>query len=324
MAKPVAVIAAFGAGALPRILDTIASGPQPPAADWFVGTYGINREASELIRATPGCRYAPVFGIQPHTSAAARRGRELSRARALLVDRSRAGPIPGNDVVPPVEQRAWGVELGRRFRDQLRANRDKGIEIDAWQFDEVISQVVSDARSRAFVGGILRGLAQGRRKLGDRLEQGLVWTAGLAVSGLPGLAVTADVPHFWSDLDRAALFLVGEEYPFFQGDPQGVGGAQAAGQRGFLTSAGSIRRALGKRYVVGMTPGWIDSDGLRGNVDHKPLGFVRTWRRGFVQGRTAGQAPRGFGQFNFVHDNALPARVKEAVTALHEAAERLS
>jgi hypothetical protein len=56
------------------------------------------------------------------------------------------------------------------------------------------------------------------------------------------------------------------------------------------------------------TPGWIDSEGLRGNVDDQPLGFVRTWRRGFVQGRCAGQAPRGFGQFNFARDNTLPAR----------------
>lgn len=324
MAKPVAVVAAFSAGVLPRILDTIVDGPQPPVADWFVGTYGVNRRASELIRATPGCKYAPVFGVQPNTSAAARRGRDLSRARALLIDRTRAGPIPGTDVVPPTDQRAWGVELGRRFRDQIRANRDKGIQIDAWQFDEVISQVVSDQRARAFVGGILRGLAQGRRKLGDRLEQGLVWTAGLAVSGLPGLAVAGDVPQFWRDFDRAALFLVGEEYPFFRDDAAEVGRGLASGQRQFIASAGDIRRSLGKRYVVGMTPGWIDSDGLRGNVDGQPLGFVRTWRRGFVHGRCAGQTPRGFGQFNFVHDNALPARVTEAVTALHEAAERLS
>jgi hypothetical protein len=324
MPKPVAVVAAFSAGVLPRILDTIAAGPQPPVADWFVGTYGVNGHASELIRATPGCKYAPVFGIQPHTSASAREMRRVTRAQAMLLDRTRAGPIPGTDAVPPIDQRAWGLELGRRFRDQVRANEHDGIRIDAWQFDEVISQVVSDARARAFVGGILRGLAQGRRKLQDRPQQGLVWTAGLAVSGLPGLAVAGGVPHFWNDLDRAALFLVGEEYPFFRGDPVDVGGDHADGQRAFLAGAGDVRRSLGKRYVVGMTPGWIDSDGLKGNVDHQPFGFVKTWRRGFVQGRVAGQAPRGFGQFNFVHENALPARVTEAVTALHEAAERLS
>ena len=135
MPKPVAVVAAFSAGVLPRILDTIASGPQPPAADWFVGTYGVNRRASELIRATPGCKYAPVFAIQPHTSAAAREGRKLTRTQAALLDRTRAGRIPGSDTVPPTDQRAWGLELGRRFRDQIRANHNQGIQVDAWQFD---------------------------------------------------------------------------------------------------------------------------------------------------------------------------------------------
>src|SRR5215211_4444032 len=324
MAKPVAVVAAFSAGVLPRILDTIAGGPQPPAADWFLGTYGVNKRASELICAAPGCKYAPVFGIQPHTSAAAREGRKLPRAQAAKLDRTRAGHIPGPGVVPPTDQRAWGIELGRRFRDQIRANRDKGVQVDAWQFDEVISQVVSDARARAFVGGILRGLAEGRRKLEDRLEQGLVWTAAMAVSGLPGLAIVDDVQRFWEDFDRAALFLVGEEYPFFRDDAADVGRGLAAGHRALLASGGEIRRSLGKRYVVGMTPGWIDSEGLRGNVDGQPFGFVKTWRRGFIQGRCAGQAPRGFGQFNFVHENARPPRVTEAVTALHEATERLA
>ena len=323
MAKPVAVVAAFSAQILPRILDTISSGPQPPKADWFVGTYGVNKRASELICATSGCKYAPVFGIQPHTSASAREGRKLPRAHAAKLDRTRAGHIPGSDAVPPVDQRAWGLELGRRFRDQIRANRDKGVKVDTWQFDEVISQVVTDARSRAFVGGILCGLFQGRPKLGDRREPGLIWTAAMAVTGLPGLAISDDVQQFWEDFDRAALFLVGEEYPFFRGDAGDAGHSICAGHRALLESGGEIRRSLGKRYVVGMTPGWIDSEGLRGNVDRQPFGFVKTWRKGFVQGRCAGQSPRGFGQFNFVGENAKPARVTEAVTALHEATERL-
>jgi hypothetical protein len=324
MPKPVAVVAVFSTGVLPRILETVSSGPQPPVADWFVGSYGINKRASELVCAAPGCKYAPVFGIQPHTSASARAGRKLSRAQAALLDRTRAGRIPGADAVPPDDQRAWGIELGRRFRDQIRANRDKGIQVDTWQFDEILSEVVSDGSARVFVGGILCGLAQGRRKLGDMREPGLVWTAGLAVSGLPGLPVTDEVQRFWEDLDRATLFLVGEEYPVFRDDADGVGRGHAAGQRALLASGGEIRRSLGKRYVVGMTPGWIPSDGLRGNVDGQPFGFVKTWRRGFVHGRCAGQAPRGFAQFNFVKENARPPRVTEALSVLHEAAERLS
>jgi hypothetical protein len=325
MAKPVALITAFSASVLPRILEAIADGPQPPLADWFVGTYGINKRASELILAVPGCRYAPVFGIQPHTSARARQRRDLTRQLAAKVDRTRVGAIPGGDeVMPSSEPRIWGLELGRRFRDQLRANRAKGIQIDAWQFDEILGQCATNAGARAFVGGILRGLAQGRRKLGDTPEQGFVWAATTAVARLPGLAITSEVQRFWEDLDLAALFLVGQEYPAFRGEPVDVGSGFAAGQRALLASGGEIRSSLGRRYLVGMTPGWIDSAGLLGNVDDKALQFVTSWRKGFVDGRIAGQKPRGFAHFNFVRGNAKPNRIKDAVESLHHAAERLA
>jgi hypothetical protein len=324
MAKPVAVIAAFGATSLPRILEAIADGPQPPAADWFVGTYGVNKRASELIVQVPGCRYAPVFGIQPHTSARARKHRDVPRQLAARLDRTRTGAIPGDEAVPPSEPRVWGLELGRRFRDQIRANRDKGIQVDSWQFDEILGQCSSSASTRAFVGGILRGLAQGRKKLGDTLEKGCVWSATTAVARMPGLAITDEVQRFWEDLDLSAAFLVGEEYPAFRGDAADVGRGFASGQRALLASGGEIRKSLGRRYVVGMTPGWIPSDGLLGNVDDQPLEFVTSWRKGFVQGRIAGQAPRGFGHFNFVGGNKNPKRLEDAVKSLHHAAERLS
>jgi hypothetical protein len=320
MAKPVAVIAAFSARALPRILDAI---PQPPAADWYVGSYGINKQTSELVTAVPGCRYAPIFAIQPHTSAQARRRRDLPREQAAKLDGSHAGAVPGDEVVPPSDQRAWGLELGRRFRDQLRANRTKGIQIDAWQFDEILAQCVSSAAGRAFVGGALCGLAEGRGKLGDELEQGLVWSARTAIEQLPGVAVTPEVQQFWEDVDRAALLLVGEEYPVFRGDASEAGRAFADGHRALLESSGEIRRSLGRRYVVGMTPGWIPSDGLLGNVDRKPLPFVMSWRKEFMEGRAAGRPPRGFAQFNFIEGNCKPNRLEEAVASLHHAARLL-
>ena len=72
-----------------------------------------------------------------------------------------------------------------------------------------------------------------------------------------------------------------------------------------------------------MTPGWLPSDGLLGNVDGRPLEFVTAWRHAFMEGRVAGQAPRGFAQFNFVKENARPHRVKDAVESLHRAVELL-
>ncbi len=73
------MIAAFNTTALPEILAEIAGGPQPPIADWYLGTYGIEPADARKIKAK-GCRYAPVFGVQPSTSAGFRAGRKLPAA----------------------------------------------------------------------------------------------------------------------------------------------------------------------------------------------------------------------------------------------------
>ncbi|MGH3051743.1 MAG: hypothetical protein ACRDM8_02145 [Gaiellaceae bacterium] len=95
--KPVALIAVFSPKVLQRILDEIAAGPQPPIAHWFIGTFGVGKAAAEKVALIPGCRYAPVFGIQPRTSIRARLGRRLSKeAASRLDDAAHAGEIPGS------------------------------------------------------------------------------------------------------------------------------------------------------------------------------------------------------------------------------------
>src|SRR6266545_1833951 len=154
MARPVAVIAAFNTTALPEILAEIAGGPQPPIADWYLGTYGIEPADARKIKAK-GCRYAPVFGVQPSTSAGFRAGRKLPAADEAKLEPTFKGPIPGDGVIPPEQPRAWGIELGRRYRDAMRKRRKSGVRIDSWQLDEILGQVASSAETRAFVGGIL-------------------------------------------------------------------------------------------------------------------------------------------------------------------------
>ena len=51
-----------------------------------------------------------------------------------------AGKIPQTNSIgnlPPKDQYNWGVELGRRMRDSIRAERASGTKIDTWQFDDV-------------------------------------------------------------------------------------------------------------------------------------------------------------------------------------------
>lgn len=320
MARPVAVIAAFSKAALPEILAEIAAGPEPPIADWYVGTYGIDPADARKIE-RKGCRYAPVFGIQPSTSAGFRAGRKLPPEDEAKLKPTFKGPIPGDDVIPPEKPRAWGIELGRRYRDAMRKRRKSGVEIDSWQFDEILGQVASSAENRAFVGGIVRGLVDGRRKLGDRRERGIVWTAFTALTGLPGPTASAEVGQFWRDLDRATLFLVGEEYPFFRGSAAEAAGTFSGGHRRLA----GLHPGLAQRYVVGMTPGWIVSDGLRGNPPpRRTVATVTTWRQGYIDARIALQRPSGYGQFNFVGDNADSGPLRAAVASLHFASEQLA
>ena len=75
MPKPVALVTVFSKKpALERILDEIEALPRPLVADWYVGTYGIGARMAADIAAT-GCRFAPVFAIQPRTTKIVRQGR---------------------------------------------------------------------------------------------------------------------------------------------------------------------------------------------------------------------------------------------------------
>jgi hypothetical protein len=323
--RPVVLIAVFSETVLQRILDTIAAG-EPPVGDWFIGTFGMKKAVAEKITKRPRRRYAPVFPIQAKDGLQTRLRRRLSQeAAALLDDAAHAGEIPGSSAgqaISPVDRRVWGIELGRRFRDEIRAARAKGIPVATWQFDEILGECGRSGSSnphREFIGGVLRGLAVGRPQLGDTHEKGFVWAAHTAMTGLPGLPISGDLRRFWQDLDAAARFLVGEEYPEFTGDPAGAARAFCAGHQALARKPG-IRRKLADRYLVGMTPGWRPRQfGLGGNVAGKSPAEVTQWRNGFIDERIGLQRPRGFAQFNFAKENTRSNRVEDAVRSLHHA-----
>jgi len=225
--------------------------------------------------------------------------------------------------VPPLAQLrstsarvSWGVELGARYRDAIRAAGDAWANVDAWQFDEIVPSAAAAAAGipiREFTRGVVRGLAIGRPILGDVAMRGFVWVAQSA-SGIARLAITPELTTFWRTLSRGALAYVGEEYPPFDGDPRAAARAGAAGQRA-LAAGGPVRRSLARRYVSGMTPGYDPARNLGGNVHDWPRPQVNAWRAAYVQER-ARIGVAGFGEFNFRGRNSRPTVIHDVLSAL--------
>jgi hypothetical protein len=207
----------------------------------------------------------------------------------------------------------WGRELGRRFRDRVRANRRAGKRVAAWQFDEVLGARTPHAGAkRDFSRGVLIGLLKGRHSVRDRSMRGFVWCAG---SGLPlGRGLSRRGQKFWRTVNGAALRLVGEEYVRFEGSPRAAA-ARSAARRRRLGSRGGVRAALARRYMVGLTPGYGHNRSLGGNVARLSTGRANGWRRAYVRARGRDYV-KGFAVYNLMGPNARPSVIGAAVRAL--------
>jgi hypothetical protein len=172
--------------------------------------------------------------------------------------------------------------------------------VPAWQFDEIVSQVAKGRAWRDVVRGVLDGLALGRPLLGDKPQRGTVWMARHAFP-LVSAPMTTELQLFWRSVERASARLAGEEYPDFVGDPRAAARSLDAGRRALL-AAGPVRRAIGGRYLAGMSPGVELRPGLGGNVNGLSLAALRGWRSAYVAQRAA-DGVRGFAVFNFVGRN---------------------
>ena len=272
----------------------------------------MGEELAAEIHELPHARYAPMFHIQPGWFWERRRlGRadeRKLRAKNPRTDRL-AGPLPGLAELlrlPTATRIAWSVELGARFRDALRAAR----VADTWQLDEIVAQCAGSAGKpyRELTRGVLRGLTFGRPALGDRPLQGLVWWAKTAHT-LASRPVTPELAAFWRMLNRACLGLIGEEYPVFAGDPRAAARAGASGQRR-LERGGPVRRALARKYLCGLQPGFRLSPGLGGNTHRLSRAAAERWRADYVRARAA-SGVAGFAFFDFRFENSPPAVVRE-------------
>jgi hypothetical protein len=310
-----AVLAYFELEDLPRLLQALGGSGMPAETRVHVGSFGVSQDASEQIHAQAGRRYSPMFKTQ---RTAAWEGRRLTPREEQLVGPRFRGPVPPESRIlqlSAAQRTGWGIEIGRRYRDTMRAARRSGVRIDSWQLDELGTQLAGaqGRQNREFVRGILQGLTFGRRVLGDREGKGFVWATRRALQ-LASLPVDAELTAFWRQLDRACFRIVGEEYPDFVGDPRRAARTWSDGQRA-LASGGPVRQALAGRYLAGMTPGYRIGHGLGGNVRGLSRAEVNRWRTGYVDAR-ARQGLAGFGEYHFVFENSRTFVMQDACRAI--------
>jgi hypothetical protein len=192
----------------------------PDGIPVYVGSYGPSGDVAQQVAELPNGRYAPMFALQ---EAYYREQRRVPSEQADKLDPRFAGAVPPLARLGSTTLRvSWGVELGSRYRDQIRQTQDAGFVVDSWQFDEIVpSAARADGALREFLRGVFRGLVFGRPQLEDPTVQRLVWVAHSALA-LARLGVTSELTTFWNMLNRAAFGYVGEEYPPFDGNPRTV------------------------------------------------------------------------------------------------------
>jgi hypothetical protein len=315
------VLSYFEPRTLPKLLDAALGAGLPAGARVYVGSYGVGAELSAEVVAA-GYRYAPMFQVKPGWYWERRRLPAKDQRRLLERPGSKLrGPLPPLPELlrlPPANRVTWGIELGRRFRDEIRAAVRAGTQVDTWQLDEILAEAAGGQgrQYRDLTRGILRGLVFGRPALADRPQQGLVWWAHTAFVLAPA-RLTAELAAFWRILNRAALGLIGEEYPEFVGDPAAAARSEAAGQRG-LQGGGPVRRTLARKYVAGLTPGYHLAPGLGGNTHRLPRAEVNRWREQYVQTRAAAGVA-GFAEFTFRFENSSPVVMRDVLRTLARA-----
>jgi hypothetical protein len=301
---------------LPRLLTAIETSGMPASTRVHVGSYGVNADASSLIRSVRGGRYAPLFKAGERTAAWERR--RLTRREERLVSRRFSGRVPDeSDLLrlSTAQRTAWGLELGRRYRDTIRHSRQAGIAVDSWQLDEFGTPLAESQgrQHREFFRGLLQGLTFGRRVLGDRESKGWIWATRRALR-LATLDPDRELRAFWHQLDRATFRLVGEEYPDFVGDPARAARTWSDGQRA-LASGGPVRRALAGRYVAGLTPGYRVGRGYGGNVAGLSRAEVNRWRNGYITERDR-LGVAAFAEYHFVAENSPTVVMRDVARAV--------
>jgi len=333
-ARPSATVGYYESERLPDIVEGLDVGGFPARAPVYFGNYSAQpRHGVSSLDTTPPhaevagerYRYAPILQIHESTLWDRRRVSEAEAETLAAADQDEpAGSMPSMPGVLRSSSRTrlrWGTELGRRFRDRFRERIARG-EVDAWQFDEILTEVAgrNGVAYREFTRGILYGLQEGRPRLGDKPIRGLVHVAHPAFAAASKRA-TSELRRFWRRINLASVRLIGEEYPFFRGRASAAASEQAVGQRA-LARIGGDRAALSRRYIVGMTPGYIVTRSLGGNLDSRSRDWVNRWRADYVRARAA-MGVAGFGEYNLTGKNNRGEVIRDVTRALAVGVRRL-
>lgn len=310
--RRILLVSYFEPDDVPKLIRAIRTTRTPPGTRIYVGSYGVNGPVSRQVQALERGRYAPMFPLKPTSF--------WTRRRVTGADEPRyAGRLPSLTAImrlPPRERLAWGRELGRRFRDEVRLAEEGNVRVDAWQFDELAAELsgAQGRQWREFTRAVVHGLNFGRIEFGDGSRIGFVWASRRALR-VAQLRVDAELRAFWRALDSATFRLVGEEYPPFVGKPEDAARSYAAEQRLLARSRGTIRRRLAARYVVGMTPGWHLARGLGGNVAGHERRVVNRWRAKYVDERER-IGVSGFGAYYFRFENSSAEVMRDTLVGL--------
>ena len=313
-APPAVVLSYYNARDLKRIVTLLGSAGLPAGTPVYYGNYygtspprkkgGPHKPPPPPVT-VPNGRQAPIFPFSP--SKFWDRRSLPANQRAAAGGGSLAGPAPSLARLlrgSASLRLAWGRELGQRFRDRVRAvNAKGGTPIAAWQLDEIPANAVGTdgRRIRELVRGMLDGLHDGRPQLGDQPQPGIVFMANHALA-LTSAPETAELRAFWSTLDADSTLFVGEEYPKYAGDPERAAFVMGAGQR-HLAAGDAAMQSLARKYVVGITPGYIPAINLGGNTDSKSPEGATAWRADFLDAR-ARTGIAGFAAYNLRLANA--------------------
>lgn len=312
MPRRLLLLSYFEPDDVPKLVRAIRATRTPPETPIYVGSYGVNGPVGRQIQELKRGRYAPMFPVKPTSFWTRRRVEGANEARY-------EGRLPALTALlrlPARERLAWGRELGRRFRDEIRLAETEQVRVDAWQLDELVSEL-SGAQGRQWrelTRGVLHGLNFGRLEFGDGPRIGFVW-ASLHALRIASLVVDTELRAFWRALDSGTFALVGEEYPPFTGNPEVRARELAAIQLTLRRSRGEIRRGLASRYVVGTTPGWHLAPGLGGNVGRLPRSEVNRWRAKYVEER-ARLGVAGLAAYHFRFENSSEQVMKDTVAGL--------
>src|SRR5262245_7337215 len=129
--EPVTLVTLYTSKALDEILRLLRE--KPPTGTVFLGTQGVSRpEANKIKQHGAGALYAPVYLLDPndqiHKNRPVKIDPKLDKNPDFVGPPPPATPQdfptpPARKRLPARDQRAWGLEIGRRFRDQVERER---------------------------------------------------------------------------------------------------------------------------------------------------------------------------------------------------------